>query len=218
MPKCSLDISWREYSIIASFCGQMINSWIRVLRSFESVFSGMLSMHSLISFLAKGLFTNVKALTYSVGWVTLSVIPCCWRSFTLAIKLSFTEIDLSGGILEFHPQTALYYHQRLEGNKSACSPRWVVLSLAVRGTFGLADSTTAIFLPKDFNQSLRVSDSFRPMWCVRSLSAILNWMITSSLVARFRTKASLVPSVWILVSLSYRERKDLTAVLKSLRL
>ena len=217
MPKCSLDISWREYSIIASFCGQMINSWIRVLRSFESVFSGMLSMHSLISFLAEGLFTTVKALTHSVGWVILSVIPFCWRSFTLAIKLLLTEIDLSGGILEFHPQTALYYHQRLEGNKSECSPRWVVLSLAVRGTFGLADSTTAIFCRK-ISINLRVSDSFRPMWCVRSLSAILNWMITSSLVARFRTKASLVPSVWILVSSSYRERKDLTAVLKSWRL
>lgn len=135
----------------------------------------------------------------------------------LSHSLSYT---LLLEVFYFSNKVVIYRNRSLWGHfgVSPSKVSGVVTSLAVRGTFGLADSTTAIFLPKDFNQSLRVSDSFRPMWCVRSLSAILNWMITSSLVARFRTKASLVPSVWILVSLSYRERKDLTAVLKSLRL
>ena len=63
----------------------------------SAVFSGLLSMQSLIPFLAEGLFPIVGALTYSVGSVTFSIIPCCWRSFTSAIKLFFTERGISLG-------------------------------------------------------------------------------------------------------------------------
>ena len=48
-----------------------------------------------------------------------------------------------------------------------------VTSLAVTGTLGLAGATTAIFSLKS-SMSLSVSESFRPIRGVRSLSTILN--------------------------------------------
>ena len=55
------------------------------------VFSGLLSMHSLIPFLADGLFTIAGVLTHSVGSVTFSSIPFCWRPYTSAIRLLLTD-------------------------------------------------------------------------------------------------------------------------------
>ena len=49
----------------------------------------------------------------------------------------------------------------------------VVTSLAVTGTLGLAGATIAIFSRKSA-MSLNVSESFRPIRGVRSLSTILN--------------------------------------------
>ena len=72
--------------------------------------------------------------------------------------------------------------------------RGLSISEAVQGKLSLVDSTKALFSHKS-SISFSASESCRPIRGVKSLSSILNGMITSSLVAGLNTKAFLVPSV-----------------------